>query len=140
MFLMLEDNQERVDRFQLVLRELDPSLQLLVWRSARSMIREVNQYLPAAKLLSLDHDLDPLENDSEDPGDGLELVKFLVQLTPRRPVIVHSSNGQRAQAMCGELELAGWRFRTVAPIGDDWIETDWRLAVRKLLRGRAATR
>jgi hypothetical protein len=140
MILVLEDNQERIDRFQLVVRALDPSLQLLVWRSARSMILELNQYLSAAKLISLDHDLDPIE-DGSDPGDGLEVVKYLVQQLPRRPVIVHSSNGQRSLAMCGELELAGWRFRQVAPIGDDWIETDWRLAARALLqRGRKKAR
>ena len=36
--------------------------------------------------------------------------------------------------MEGELALAGWTYRRVVPIGDDWIEVDWYWAARRLLR------
>ncbi len=36
--------------------------------------------------------------------------------------------------MVGEFELGGWRYKRVAPIGDDWIEAYWRDVVRKLLK------
>jgi hypothetical protein len=35
--------------------------------------------------------------------------------------------------MAGEFELARWRFERVDPLGDDWIEQDWRAAVQRLL-------
>ena len=130
---MLEDDAERVERFTAALRAVDPLLPLLVWRDARAMIREVGPHLPAARVISLDHDLEPLDA-GPDPGDGLEVVKFLVSQPIRRPVIIHTSNVERSSWMAGEFELAGWRSWRVAPLGDDWIEVDWRRRVRRLLR------
>jgi hypothetical protein len=34
------------------------------------------------------------------------------------------------------LELGGWEFHRVPPLGDDWIENDWRRVVRDLLNRR----
>jgi hypothetical protein len=62
MLLMLEDNVERMQRFTEVLRTIDPGLPLLVWRDAKAMMREVRPYLPAARVISLDHELEPLED------------------------------------------------------------------------------
>ena len=136
MLLMLEDNDERVQRFTHTLRALDPSLPIVVWHDAKVMNREVASYLPAAWLISLDHDLETREGAS-DPGDGLEVVKFLVSQPIVCPVIIHSSNGERSTWMAGEFELAGWRFWRVAPLGDDWVEVDWRRLVKRLLKRRA---
>jgi hypothetical protein len=36
--------------------------------------------------------------------------------------------------MAGDLELAGWNFKRVAPIGDRWIEEYWRAIALELLR------
>jgi hypothetical protein len=36
--------------------------------------------------------------------------------------------------MIGEFELGGGRYKRVAPIGEDWIESYWRVVVRKLLK------
>lgn len=102
------------------------------------MIREVEEYLPAAGLISLDHDLEPLAG-AADPGDGLEVVKFLVSQPVVRPVIIHSSNGHRCDWMAGEFQLAGWRYWRIAPIGDDWVEVDWRRMVKRLLKRRLPT-
>jgi len=69
MLLMLEDDVERVHRFKEVVYALDPNLPLLIWRNAKVMIRECEQYLPAAKLISLDHDLEPEEDGSDSAMD-----------------------------------------------------------------------
>jgi len=133
MLLMLEDDAERVQRFKETVRSLDATLPLTIWRNAKTMIHEIGPLLPAAKLISLDHDLEPEEGDAH-PGDGLEVVKFLVSQPLIRPVIIHSSNIDRSDWMAGDLELAGWPFWRVAPLGEDWVEVDWRRAVKRLLR------
>lgn len=93
-------------------------------------MREVEPYLSSVRLISLDHDL---EGD-DDPGDGLIIAKFLAARAPVCPVIIHSSNVQRSTWMMGEFELGGWECRSVAPIGEDWIETYWRAVVSAILK------
>jgi hypothetical protein len=136
MLLMLEDDAERVGRFKATLKRIDPGLPLRVWRNAWTMIREVESCLPEARLISLDHDLDPEKGDPNDPGTGWDLVKFLAVLPATCPVIIHTSNRERSDWMCGELELGGWKYYRVAPIGDDWIEQHWRPIARRLLKVR----
>lgn len=136
MLLMLEDNAERLQSFMETLRQIDPDLRLQVWRNAHRMIEEMGEYLGMARLISLDHDLDPEEGSSADPGTGWDLVKVLAALPPVCPVIIHTSNGERATWMCGEFELGGWKYYRVPPLGDDWIERDWRRMVRRLLKRR----
>ncbi len=132
MLLMLEDNAERLDRFAATLQAIDADLPLRVWRDAHTMIREVGPLLQAAKLICLDHDLES-EPGAPDPGDGLAVAKFLVSQPVVRPVIVHSSNSERSRWMAGEFDLAGWGHWRVAPLGEDWIESDWRGIVQQLL-------
>ena len=79
MILLLEDNPDRLRRFAAALHDLDTALELKSWRSARQMVREVAAWLPAARLISLDHDLEPWQGDLDEPGDGLEVVRFLVE-------------------------------------------------------------
>jgi hypothetical protein len=129
---MLEDNAERLERFAAVLRTLDSVLPLRVWRDAHGMIREAGPLLSSALLLSLDHDLDAEPGDS-DPGDGYLVVQWLVSQPVVRPVIIHTSNGERATWMAGAFDLAGWPHYRVAPLGDDWLERDWSRVVRRLL-------
>lgn len=116
MILMLEDDAERIRRFTAALRSIDPAMPLVMWRDASRMIPEVHEHLPAAALIPLDHDLDPLE-DGTDAGDGREVVKFLVAQPIVRPVIIHTSNRDRSDWMAGEFELAGWPFVRVARSG-----------------------
>lgn len=133
MLLMLEDDRERIERFTATLGAIAPSVPLVVWRSARTMIREIEPFLPASRLISLDHDLEPNEGEDE-PGDGIDVARYLAARPPICPVIVHSSNGSRSDWMIGEFELGGWKCKRVAPIGDDWIEAYWGAVVRKILR------
>jgi hypothetical protein len=92
---MLEDNPECIERFKATLTAIDPALRLVIWRSAKAFIAEAATLLPQARLVSLDHDLEPLEGDVADPGDGFEAAKFLVAQKVKRPVIIHSSNAER---------------------------------------------
>ncbi len=133
MLLMLEDNADRIRRFTEALRSIAPGLPLLVWRDAYRMSREVEARLPSARLISLDHDLEPEPGEPPDLGDGMVVAKTLALHPQPCPVIIHSSNGTRSTWMAGEFELAGWSYRRVAPIGERWIEEYWRLVVRDLL-------
>src|SRR5688500_1141285 len=105
MLLMLEDEADRVRRFTVALRAVAPEMPLLVWGDAKAMVREVGPHLPAARVISLDHDLIPADG-GPDPGDGLEVVKFLVGQPVVRPVIIHTSNRERSTWMAGEFDLA----------------------------------
>ncbi len=130
---MLEDDAERLERFATVLREIAPGVSLRAWRNAYRMIDEVGPLLPSAMAISLDHDLDP-EPGGTDPGDGYQVIQWLVSQPVIRPVLIHTSNSPRAQWMAGACDLAGWRHYRVAPLGDDWIETDRRMVARRLLK------
>ena len=130
---MLEDNAERIERFTLVLRSIAPELQFRLWRDAHQMIREAGPFLEAATLISLDHDLE-VDPGQPDPGDGYLVAQWLSAQPVVRPVILHSSNAERVRWMAGAFDLAGWRHWRVAPIGDDWIEMDWRTVVTRLLK------
>lgn len=130
--LMLEDDAERLARFRFAAEKL--GAELVVWRTAHRMIAEIGSLLGTAALVSLDHDLEP--EHATDPGDGLEVARHLANLPVACPVIVHTSNGVRGDAMVGELEFAGWHLRRVMPLGDDWIEVDWYAAARRFLKRR----
>ena len=132
--LLLEDDSERLERFRAVLAIVDPKSSVIAWRDAHAMIREAGPLLPSASLISLDHDLEPERPDSSDPGDGYLVAQWLTSQPIVRPVIIHTSNGERATWMAGAFDLAGWRHWRVVPLGDDWIETDWRRQVRRLLK------
>ena len=133
MILMLEDNLDRIERFTKSVDLIDSSLRLIIWRNANTMIKEVKIFLPVARLISLDHDLEPEIGEVEDPGDGYEVSKFLAVLRPICPVIIHSSNRTRSDWMIGEFDLGGWDTKRVAPIGDDWIESYWQVIAKDLL-------
>ncbi len=131
--LILEDDPERTVRFLSAAARIAPLWQHVIWPDARRMIREAPAYLAGPCVLSLDHDLEP-ESPGDDPGDGMDLVRWLVGQPARHPVIIHSSNRERSAWMAGDFELAGWRWWSVYPLGDDWIEVDWAKLVRRLMR------
>lgn len=132
--LILDDDAKRIERFTAALRTVVPDTQIMHWRSAKKMIREAAPHLSHACLISLDHDLYPEAGSDDDPGDGLEVAKFLAEMRPGCPIIIHSSNGDRARMMAGEFELAGCAATRVAPLGEDWVENYWAETVRSLLR------
>lgn len=131
--LILEDDWTRIERFKAVINGIGSGFEVKVWPNAKKMIEELDDYLKTCVLISLDHDLNPVGAGGLDPGDGLDVAKFLALRTPACPVIVHSSNVSRSEAMIGVLDLEGWLVKRVAPIGDDWIEIDWAILASKLI-------
>ncbi len=123
-------------RMTVQLREYDPTIQAIMSHTAPAFIRNFDSHSSSTCLISLDHDLEaPIEDG--DPGDGVQVAEFLAARNSICPVIVHSSNIERADLMIYLLRNAGWKVERVGPIGDDWIETSWRLEVQNLLVGGA---
>jgi len=131
--LILEDNDERIVGFQNAVRVLEQPFALKVWRDAHSMIRECAEFFPAAALICLDHDLNPMPGFIGDPGSGLDVARFLGDFPPVCPVLIHSSNTDLVWSMHNELRFAGWIVDRVGPLGSDWIATSWLARVRQLL-------
>ena len=140
MILILEDNDDRVRRFLAAAGEVAPGVPVRVWRSARAMIDDLVDCLGHARLISLDHDLNRLPCDAEDPGCGYDVAQLLAELIPCCPVVIHTSNGERGTWMEGELSRAGWTYDRVYPFGDEWIETHWAAVVRNRLTARTPGR
>ncbi len=65
------------------------------------------------------------------------VAKFLVSQSVVRPVIIHSSNSERARWMEGDFELEGWRTWRAVPLGDDWIACHWKQVVQEILQMQA---
>jgi len=137
--LILEDNDERVAAFQKTVAVLGDDFELKVWRDAHSMRAECAAHFPSAALISLDHDLNPMPDATTDPGTGLDVARFLGDFLPVCPVLIHTSNTDRAYSMHNELRFAGWMVDRVGPIGTDWIETSWLRSARRLLAEHSNT-
>src|SRR5262245_19470561 len=105
--LILEDNDERIAAFRKAVEELGSDFELKVWTDAPSMIAECEASFPTAVLISLDHDLNPTPGATADPGTGLDLAKYLASFPPACPVLIHSSNTDRAWSMHNELRFSG---------------------------------
>jgi hypothetical protein len=97
------------------------------------MIADLPSVLNQAGLISLDHDLNPQPNATTDPGTGLEVAEFLARQSPICPVLIHSTNYEKAWSMHNELRFAGWQVDRVGPIGDDWVQCLWLPKVKSLL-------
>src|SRR5579871_1125512 len=137
--LILEDNDERIAGFRRAVAALGSEFELRVWRDAPSMMAGCEEHFPAAALISLDHDLNPMPGATVDPGTGLEVAKFLAECRPVCPVIIHSTNADRAHSMHNELRFADWIVERVGPIGNDWIETMWQKKAREFLSAHPNT-
>lgn len=131
--MILEDNDERIQAFRRAIDSLGSNFRLQVWRDAPTMITECHNFLADTCLISLDHDLVPLSDESPDPGTGLEVAEFLSQSQPVCPVILHTSNHERRWSMHNEFRFARWNVEIVPPIGDDWIENSWLPKAKALI-------
>jgi len=131
--LLLEDNAERIAGFEKAVAELGPDWNVRVWRDAPTMLTECADCLGETHLISLDHDLNPQPGATTDPGTGLEVAKFLASHFPFCPVIIHSTNADRAWSMHNEFRFGGWTVDRFAPIGDDWFQKIWLPKARELL-------
>ncbi|MCB9855766.1 MAG: hypothetical protein H6818_08760 [Phycisphaerales bacterium] len=125
--LILEDDDDRRQRFAQVAAALGCASHF--WYDAHAMIAEFDVMRSECAAVSLDCDLIPPDG-SEAWGDGILVAEYLATVTPVAPVIVHSTNRDGSRRMMALLGDAGWAVHRVAPIGDDWIEQDWRMEVQ----------
>jgi hypothetical protein len=133
LILILEDNEDRIRNFKNAVASLDRNFSVQIWNDAPSMIMELPSVLNQACLISLDHDLNPQPNVTVDPGTGLEVADFLARQSPICPVLIHSTNHEKAWSMHNELRFGGWQVDRVGPIGDDWVQCLWLPKVKTLL-------
>jgi hypothetical protein len=131
--LLLEDNADRIAAFESVLRELGEEWQMRVWRDAFTMVAECEEFFDKTHLVSLDHYLNPQPGATRDPGTGFDVAKLLAGHFAFCPVIIHSTNADRAWSMQNELRFAGWPAERVGPIGDDWIRKLWLPKARQMV-------
>jgi ADP-ribosylglycohydrolase len=135
--IVLEDNPDRLRDFEFAVTQLGSSYRLRSWRDANRMMAECHDALADAALISLDHDLNKENNDSPDPGDGVEVAAFLSRLPAICPVILHTSNGERVWSMHNEFRFGGWECERVMPLEADWIRRSWLPVARTLLEKSA---
>jgi len=131
LILILEDNDQRIKAFAEVTSGLN-AIELKVWRDAATMIGDIDEFLPSAALISLDHDLNDSPNADHDPGTGLDVAEQIAKRSPVCPVILHSSNYERVWSMHNALRYGGWKIEHVGPLGTNWIQTSWLSKVRAL--------
>ena len=133
LILILEDNEDRIRNFQSAVKSLGGNISERIWFDAPNMIAELSSVLNQACLISLDHDLNPQPNVTADPGTGLEVAEFLAKQKPICPVLIHSTNYEKAWSMHNELRFSNWQVDRVGPIGDDWVQCLWLPKVKSLL-------
>lgn len=132
--ILLEDNSDRVDRFNSAVGQLGAGYTLAVWRDAARMMAECHECLAEGALISLDHDLTKEDEASPDPGDGVQVAEFLARLPMLCPVILHTSNSERVWSMHNAFRFGGWDAEQVMPFGDEWIVRSWLPKARMLLQ------
>ena len=136
LLLMLEDDRDRIERFNAVIARHHPDAILKVARTASDFKTEFWSLTDASDLICLDHDLFPDTPDDPDPGDGRDVSKFLITQMVRFPALIHSTNARAADSMMFTMRDAGWTVDRIAPIGDDWIESYWYpVALEMIARG-----
>lgn len=122
---MLEDDLDRIRRFNAVVALRYPSARTDIYRTANDFITAYPALKYTPCLICLDHDLFTDSPSDPDPGDGRDVSSFLVTQPPISPVLIHSTNAPAADSMMFSMRDAGWTVDRIAPIGDDWIESYW---------------
>lgn len=135
MILMLEDDYDRIHRFRTIVAKHHPLSVLTVARSVSEFKSAFLSLAEIPELICLDHDLFPDSPKDPDPGDGRDVSEFLITQTHKCPVLIHSTNGPAADSMLYSMRDAGWIVQRIAPIGDDWIESDWYPVAREMSHG-----
>ena len=129
--IMLEDDRDRIDRFSAILAD---RATLLSWRTADAFIDAYSHLSQIPQLIALDHDLFVDSDADPDPGDGRDVAAYLATQDPIAAVLIHSTNWIAAESMLYTLRDAGWNVDRIAPIGEDWIESDWFPIVKAMFR------
>ena len=123
--LMLEDDHERIKRFNAIIDQHQEETHIVIRRTAADFIDAHTQLQSIPNLIALDHDLFTDHEDAPDPGDGRDVARYLAQCEPICPVLIHSTNVAAADSMLFTLRDAEWTVDRIAPLGDEWIEEYW---------------
>jgi hypothetical protein len=125
LWLMLEDDLDRIDQFNSVLAGHPRPISLAISRTAPSFIDRYKTLDVIPDLICLDHDLMPDSENDPDPGDGRDVSRFLNTCFAASPVLIHSTNSAAADSMMFSMREHGWFVDRISPIGEDWIESYW---------------
>src|SRR5580692_13174758 len=94
--VILEDNTDRREVMSSVLADMFPSIVMEFFVTARQMIDHLSATgIFDVALISLDNDLEMIETDRgvfSDPGEGVDVAKWLTTQSPVVPVVVHTTN------------------------------------------------
>src|SRR4051794_15935302 len=100
--IILEDNAERTAAMGRLLADRFDQFDVAFYERAEAMVQALEAGWDQLTVIGLDHDLE-LIADSEgrwlDPGDGRQVVEFLVSRKPVCPVVIHSTNAAAALGM-----------------------------------------
>lgn len=141
--LILEDDAERRRVMGECLSDRFPQYGVQYFGDAPSMIAYLEAETgPEILLISLDHDLEPAEeNRASDPGTGRDVADCLAGRRPTCPVIVHTTNAPAGNGMQSLLEESGWVTIRVVPYdAERWIGETWFRAVRNAIVGSVPSR
>ncbi len=129
---ILEDADARRFGFRQALAAVDPRIEVVFHDNAPDFVAWLRSSMGLVRLVSLDGDLF-LCDTQPDPGTGLDVVQFLTSSAPSFPVIVHSANPTRGEAMMAALAGAGWDACRADPLQLDWMTRQWLPAVKRAL-------
>jgi ActR/RegA family two-component response regulator len=102
--LFLDDSDTRLKQAEIAF----DGEELYLARTAEKAIRLIATVQPW-DLVMLDHDLGQYMQDSEDPGSGMEVVRYIEQALPEiKKIIIHSWNPPAASEMCSRLARQGY--------------------------------
>ena len=136
MIAILEDEENRQIAMSSVLREIGSETEFKFFDNAPEMIDWLEKNLEKVRLICLDHDFGPnrqKDGESFDPGDGRDVVSFLVSKSPKCPVVIHTSNYMAAPSMILTLESASWSIYRVFPFDNtSWVGLSWFPLVKQL--------
>jgi len=132
---ILEDNSERCAEMLAVLAKHSFQLSGKICKSAREAIDHLASNINEIDLICLDHDLES-SPDNPEPGDGRDVVQWLVSQPIRKPVLIHTSNGMFGREMEQVLCESGWQCERLVPYdGHDWIAKSWPAWLGRMSQG-----
>lgn len=128
---ILEDDDRRLAEMRSTLAERFPWAEVVTYADAHEFIGWLSANISRVSVLCLDHDLVPPERrpgeaKPRDPGDGRDVVEWLLAQAVKVPVIIHTSNPRCGEQMETSLKEAGWSVSWSVPFEDlTWIRQRW---------------
>ncbi len=134
---ILEDDLGRIAAMKEWLEDRLPMYEHVFYHSADQMIDWLSQNINRVLIVSLDHDLEPINQ--ANPGTGRMVADYLGMKKARFPVLMHSTNRHAVTGMKLVLEDAGWECAVVAPYDDlAWIGESWWPTLRQQILRQAS--